>query len=160
MSIAMDFIPFVSELKGVIECLAEGDIACAVAEAMPGPSSRKVSKSSEAVEDAVSSAVTKKPGAMVGKRLGHTLTKHGAENTDQLKEAKGSGRPVGQWLDNDAAEHFIAERLDDLKNGAKTFDLPPGLGRIIHPDGTFTVATKARLVPSGSGVKTAYPSLE
>lgn len=29
--------------------------------------------------------------------------------------------------------------------------------RIVHPDGTFSSATHAVLVPSGSGVKTAYP---
>jgi hypothetical protein len=97
-------------------------------------------------------------GAMAGRRVGHTFSKHGAQNTDQLlKEAAGSGREVGQWLDNQAAQEFISQHLDQLKNGAQTFDLPPGLGRVIHPDGTFTVAQKARLVPSGNGVKTAYP---
>jgi hypothetical protein len=100
-------------------------------------------------------------GAGIAFRLGHTFTKHGAQNTAQLlKEAAGSGRAVGQWLDNAAAERFIAERLGDLKNGARTFDLPPGLGRVINPDGTFAAANKARLVPSGSGVKTAFPLIE
>jgi RHS repeat-associated protein len=76
------------------------------------------------------------PRPMAGRRLGHTFTKHGAANTKQLiMEAKGSGRSVGQWVDEAAAEKFIAERLGELKNGAKTFDLPEGLGRIIHPDG-------------------------
>jgi hypothetical protein len=98
---------------------------------------------------------------MAGRRLGHTFTKHGAENTSALlKEAAGSGRPVGQWLDNAAAERFIAEHLGELKNGARTFDLPAGMGRVVNPDGTFSVATKARLVPSGSGVKTAFPLIE
>ncbi len=97
-------------------------------------------------------------GPMAGRRVGHTFTKHGAQNTEQLlKQAAGSGRPVGQWLDNAAAERFIAERVGQLRNGARTFDLPKGLGRIVNPDGTFSAATKARLVPSSSGVKTAYP---
>jgi RHS repeat-associated protein len=100
-------------------------------------------------------------GAMAGRRLGHTFTKHGADNTAQLlKEAAGSGKPVGQWLDNAKAEQFIADRLGQLKNGARTFDLPQGLGRVVNPDGTFSAATKARLVPSGSGVKTAFPLIE
>jgi hypothetical protein len=100
-------------------------------------------------------------GAMAGRRLGHTFTKHGAENTAQLlKEAAGSGKPVGQWLNNAKAEQFIADRLGQLKNGARTFDLPEGLGRVVNPDGTFSAATKARLVPSGSGVKTAFPLIE
>jgi hypothetical protein len=102
-----------------------------------------------------------KTGAMAGRRLGHTFTKHGAENTAQLlKEAAGSGKPVGQWLDNARAEQFIADRLGQLKDGARTFDLPKGLGRVVNPDGTFSAATKARLVPSGSGVKTAFPLIE
>ena len=97
-------------------------------------------------------------GAMVGKKIGHTFTKHGSANTEQLlQQAKNSGMPVGQWLDNAAAEKFIAEHLGELSQGAKVFDLPEGLGRIINPDGTFTAATKAKLVPSGSGVKTAFP---
>lgn len=100
-------------------------------------------------------------GALAGRRLGHTFAKHGAENTAQLlKQAAGSGKPVGQWLNNAAAERFIAERLGQLKNGAQTFDLPPGLGRVVNPNGTFSAASKARLVPSGSGVKTAFPLIE
>ena len=55
-------------------------------------------------------------------------------------------------------EAFIASHLDELANGAKTFDLPQGFGRQILPDGTFLPATKVRLVPSKSGVKTAFPT--
>ena len=69
-----------------------------------------------------------KSGAMDGRRVGHTFTKHGSGNTQQLlKEAAGSGKPVGQWLDDAAAEQFIAERIGQLSQGARTFDLPPGL---------------------------------
>jgi RHS repeat-associated protein len=101
------------------------------------------------------------PLPMAGRKLGHTFTKHGMENTNQLlKEAEATGKPVGQWLDDAAAEEFIASHIDELKNGAKTFDLPEGLGRMVNPDGSFSAATKARLVPSGSGVKTAYPITE
>lgn len=100
-------------------------------------------------------------GPMAGRRLGHTFTKHGMGNTDNLvKEARGSGKPVGQWLDDAAAERFIADHVDELSHGTITVDLPPGLGRVVNPDGTFTAATRARLVPSGNGVKTAYPVLE
>ena len=56
-----------------------------------------------------------------------------------------------------AAEEFIFNNLDKTKNGTVTIKLPPGLGRIINPDGSFSPATHARLVPSGAGVKTAYP---
>ncbi|WP_422350083.1 DUF6443 domain-containing protein [Flagellimonas sp.] len=102
--------------------------------------------------------VVVKPMTMKGKTIKHTFTKHGSQNTDQLiKQAKGSGNPQGQWLDNVAAEDFIARNLDKTKNGSVTIEIPEGLGRVVNPDGTFTPATHARLVPSGSGVKTAYP---
>jgi hypothetical protein len=66
----------------------------------------------------------------------------------------------GQWLDDVAAEKFIAQRLDQLKNGAKTFKLPSGMGRMVNPDSTFSPATHVRLVPSKTGVKTAFPKIE
>lgn len=97
-------------------------------------------------------------GGMRGKTIKHTFSKHGSTNTEQLiLQAKNSGKPQGQWLDDAAAEEFIANNLSKLQNGAKNIELPQGLGRVINPDGTFTNATHARLVPSGSGVKTAYP---
>ena len=98
---------------------------------------------------------------MQGKRVGHTFTKHGSHNTHELTmEATNSGRPVGQWLDDAAAEQFIAGKLPELSQGAKTFDLPPGFGRQINPDGTFSPANRVTLVPSKTGVKTAYPFTE
>ena len=88
-------------------------------------------------------------GPLRGSRVGHTFTKHGSHNTLELiLEAVNSGRPVGQWLDDDEAERFIASKLPDLAQGSLTFDLPPGLGCQINPDGTIVPATKARLVPS------------
>jgi RHS repeat-associated protein len=97
-------------------------------------------------------------GAMDGKRLGHTFTKHGIENTNQLQlQAENSGIAQGQWIDNLAAEQIIFDNLGNLKNGAINVPIPEGVGRVINPDGTISPATHARLVPSGSGVKTAYP---
>ncbi|MGH2667499.1 pre-toxin TG domain-containing protein, partial [Flavobacterium sp.] len=104
------------------------------------------------------SAVYEPTGSMVGKKVGHTFSKHGSNNTFELvQQAKGSNSPQGQWLNDAAAEEFISSHLADLKNGAENFDLPEGLGRVVNPDGTFTPATQARLVPSKSGVLTAYP---
>ena len=100
-------------------------------------------------------------GPLRGKRVGHTFAKHGSHNTHELTaEAMNSGRPVGQWLNDSAAERFIAAKLAELTQGTRTFDLPPGLGRQIHPDGTDSPATKATIVPSKTGVKTAYPFAE
>ncbi len=91
-------------------------------------------------------------------RIKHTFDKHGSHKTHQLQmEAKNKGHSLGQWIDNSAAEDFIAKNLNKTKNGTITVELPEGLGRIVHPDGTFTPATHATLVPSKSGVKTAYP---
>lgn len=98
---------------------------------------------------------------MQGRLIGHTFTKHGSHNGYELTmEATNSGRPVGQWLDDSAAEEFIAGKLHELSQGAKTFDLPPGLGRQINPDGSFSPANKVTLVPKKTGVKTAYPFTE
>lgn len=100
-------------------------------------------------------------GAMMGKRIGHTFTKHGSHNTNELTlQAKNSGIAQGQWLDDVAAESFIASNLGALKNGAKTIPLTEGLGRVINPDGSHNPAKYARLVPSKSGVITAYPTNE
>jgi hypothetical protein len=100
-------------------------------------------------------------GSMAGKKIGHTFTKHGSHNTHELAmEARNSGRPVGQWTNDAAAEAFIGSKLPELTQGAKTVDLPPGIGRMLTPDGGFIPANKARLVPSGSGVKTSFPFFE
>ena len=101
---------------------------------------------------------TQLPNPMKGKKLGHTFSKHGSQNTKQLtKQAEGSGSPQGQWIDNGAAEKIISDNLNNLSNGAITVPIPKGVGRVINPDGSYTPATHARLVPSSSGVKTAYP---
>ena len=100
-------------------------------------------------------------GSMKGKAYGHTWSKHGSHNTHELlMEAQKSKRAVGQWLDDAAAEEFIASKLPELKQGAQTFDLPAGLGRQINPDGTWSPANKVRLVPSRTGVSTAWPFAE
>lgn len=97
-------------------------------------------------------------GPLKGKRVGHTFKDHGSHNTDELiKKAKGGNAPQGQWLDDAAAEELIADNLKNLKNGTITIEIPPGLGRSIQPDGSFMEASRAVLVPSKSGVKTAYP---
>ena len=98
---------------------------------------------------------------MAGRRIGHTFTKHGQNNTDELKrKARGSGVAQGQWTDDPAAEEWIADNLGELKNGTRVLPLPPGLGRLVLPDGSFEDAFWAKLVPSGTGVKTAFPVTE
>lgn len=78
--------------------------------------------------------------------------------TAQLqREAAATGRSLGQWTDDLGAEKFVADHLGELTQGTKTIPLPKGLGRMVNPDGTFSPATNATLVPSKSGVKTAFP---
>jgi len=82
--------------------------------------------------------------------------------TDFLtNRASGSGVAQGQFLDNQAAASFINDNLDQLSNGAVSIPMPEGFpARIINPDGTFSTPTHIRLVPSGAGVKTAYPEIK
>jgi hypothetical protein len=93
------------------------------------------------------------------KTFGHTFTTHGEEMTNFLtNRAQGSGMPQGQFLHNQKAALFILENLDKTKNGAVSLEMPYGFpARIIHPDGSFSTPSKIKLVPSGNGVKTAYP---
>jgi hypothetical protein len=103
-----------------------------------------------------------KSGPMIGKEIGHTYSKHGSHNTNQLLyEAVNSGRPVSQWIDDIAAEDFIARHINQLGNGAKDIPIPSSvakIGRIFKGgDGEIVKATHFRLVPSGNGVSTAYP---
>jgi hypothetical protein len=61
-------------------------------------------------------------------------------------------------LDNQKAAQFILDNVDKVKNGAINIPIPKDFpARIIMPDETFKAATHIRLVPSGGGVKTAYP---
>jgi len=59
-------------------------------------------------------------------------------------------------VDDSGAEQFIAGKLSELSQGAKIFEIPAGLGREINADGTYSTANRVLLVPSKSGVKTAY----
>lgn len=80
------------------------------------------------------------------KQFGHTFSTHGAgaKNTKSLTDrARSTGNNQGQWLDNQKAAEFINSK-GKIKE-ATTFDLPPGMGQ------------KVIIVPSASGVKTAYP---
>lgn len=94
-------------------------------------------------------------------RFGHAFTTHGQDATDFLtKRAAGSGMPQGQFLDDQAAARFILENVAKTKGGPVSLPIPKGLpARVIMPDGSLGVPTTIRLVPSGKGVKTAYPEL-
>lgn len=101
-------------------------------------------------------------GPMIGKKIGHTFSKHGSHNTKQLLYQSVNGTvPNGQWLDDVAAEDFIARHLDQLGQGTRDIPLPAsvrGIGRVFkNGDGQIIEATHIRLVPSGTGVDTAFP---
>jgi hypothetical protein len=92
-------------------------------------------------------------------KFGHTFEKHGQNATEFLtKRAVGTGKPVGQFLDDQAAARLIQEHIGKLGNGA--ISVPVGKdfpARVIMPDGSYKPASTVRIVPSGNGVKTAYP---
>lgn len=95
-------------------------------------------------------------------RFGHTFINHGEEATNFLtNRAKGSGMAQGQFLDNQKAAQFIIDNLDKTTKGAVSIPIPKNFpARVIMPDGSFKAASHIRLVPSGSGVKTAYPLIQ
>ena len=93
-------------------------------------------------------------------RFGHTFTEHGANTNVEYLEyrAKGSGNPIGQFLDDQAAARFIEENIKKTANGAVTLPIPENIpARIFLPDGSTIAPQGIHLVPGGGGVKTAYP---
>jgi RHS repeat-associated protein len=91
--------------------------------------------------------------------FGHTFITHGENTTNfLLNRAKGSGAAQGQFLNNQAAAKFILENINKTTHGAVNIPVPKNFpARVIMPDGTFKAATHIRIIPSGNGVKTAYP---
>ncbi|HGG64346.1 MAG TPA: hypothetical protein ENK34_07185 [Rhodobacteraceae bacterium] len=100
--------------------------------------------------------------AISKRKFNHIFTNHGQDATNFiLHRAAGSGKPMGQFLDDQAAARFIIANLDKLHNGAKKLPIPDGFpARIVYPDGTFGPARSITLVPSRHGVTTAYPNWE
>jgi len=94
------------------------------------------------------------------REFGHTFSRHGAGSslTNRLRgRAGGTGQPQGQWLDNPRAAEFL-EGFEGQITAPTRVELPPGMGQVIHPDGSITEATHALLVPRpGGGFRTAYP---
>ncbi len=96
------------------------------------------------------------------RKFNHTFLRHGQDATNFiLHRAAGSGNPMGQFLDDQAAARFIMANLDKLHNGARNLPIPDGFPAIIvYPNGTFGPARSITLVPSRHGVTTAYPNWE
>jgi hypothetical protein len=92
-------------------------------------------------------------------RFGHTFVKHGEDATTySIRRAKSSGVARGQLLDNQRAAQFILDNASKIANGATNVPIPKSFpAHVIMPDGTFKAATHLCIVPSGKGVKTAYP---
>lgn len=93
------------------------------------------------------------------KEFGHTFKTHGsgAKNTKSLTDrARSTGNNQGQWIDNTKAAEYL-KSLGDIK-GTTTVTIPEGLGQVITSIGEIVPATKAIVVPSATGIKTAYPT--
>jgi len=69
--------------------------------------------------------------------------------------ARSTGDNQGQWLDNQKAADFLNSKGEITE--VTTLDLPAGMGQVITPTGEIIDATKVIVVPSASGIKTAYP---
>ncbi|WP_312271803.1 RHS repeat-associated core domain-containing protein, partial [Pseudomonas sp.] len=91
------------------------------------------------------------------KLFGHAFTKHGQNNTEFLKRrSQAMNRPNGQWLDDSAAAEFVAGIKEP---GTVVVELPKNVpARLVNPDGTFTLISKATIVRKGNGkLITAFP---
>ncbi|SFR69527.1 RHS repeat-associated core domain-containing protein [Anaeromicropila populeti] len=94
------------------------------------------------------------------KQFGHTFSTHGsgAKNTKSLIDrSRSTGNNQGQWLNNQRAAEFL-EFLGNITEPI-TVSIPKGLGQVITPTGNIVPATKAIVVPSATGIKTAFPIL-
>ena len=111
------------------------------------------------LDEPLTVSASKNPILLSKSKFGHTFTKHGQNATKFLmNRAKGSGMMQGQFLNDQKAAQFILNNTDKLGNGAINLPIPKGFpARVILPNGSFSPATHIRLVPSGKGVKTAYP---
>ncbi len=100
-------------------------------------------------------------GVLSKARFGHTFTTHGERATEFLVgRARGSGRPQGQFLNDQVAASFIEANIDKVASGTASIPVPLDFpARMIMPDGSFQRPKAIRLVPGGKGVKTAYPEL-
>lgn len=93
------------------------------------------------------------------KRFGHTFKTHGAgaKNTRSLMDrARSTGKPQGQWLDNDSAATFLSDL--DIQRPV-SIRIPEGLGQVIRPNGSVVQATWAKVIPGPHGIRTAFPIL-
>ncbi|MFI6939412.1 polymorphic toxin-type HINT domain-containing protein [Streptomyces sp. NPDC050418] len=94
------------------------------------------------------------------KTWGHTFKTHGsgAKKTKALKDrARSTGKPQGQWLDDDAAAEFL-RGLHVEGAGPRSVRIPDGLGQLIMPDGSIVQARVATIVPNRDGLyKTGFP---
>jgi len=91
------------------------------------------------------------------KQFGHTFSRHGegAKNTENLLgRAKGTGGDQGQWINNAKAAEVLSKFTVDKITEVR---IPEGVGQVIKADGSIVSAEWARIMPSATGVKTAYP---
>lgn len=94
-----------------------------------------------------------------GKQFGHTFSEHGSKRPLQqlIDRARGGNTPQGQWLDNEKAANLLGRY--GKTNGVTDIRIPPGLGRVIMPNGSILEASWARIVPGSNGIRTAFPIL-
>ena len=92
------------------------------------------------------------------KFFGHSFLRHGAGKKVTLKltgRAARTGVPQGQWLDNEMAARLLQDYHGD--GPFSILKIPDGLGQVVRPDGTVVPATRAVVIPTSNGIKTAFP---
>ena len=91
------------------------------------------------------------------KQFGHTFLRHGSKRPirELIDRARSLG-PQGRWLDNQKAADFLSQSLGNLPE-VGDFELPPGLGEIVNADGSIVPAVRVRIVPSATGLTSAFP---
>jgi RHS repeat-associated protein len=124
-----------------------------------GASSKGAKKFGEKIVTNTAKTNTQATIQLTKSKFGHTFARHGEDATSFLvNRAKGSGMAQGQFLDNQKAAKFIMDNVGKTTKGAVNIPIPKGFpARVIMPDGSFKAASHIRLIPGGSGVKTAYP---
>ncbi len=91
------------------------------------------------------------------KQFGHTFTEHGSKRAlQELADRARALGPQGRWVDNEEAAQFLSQ-FEGKLTGPTTVALPPGIGQIVNADGSVASAARATLVPSPTGLRTAYP---
>ncbi|UUC47161.1 hypothetical protein [Flavobacterium cerinum] len=99
------------------------------------------------------------------KTFGHAFLRHGKKRfTNLIDRANTLKIPQGVWMDDAKAAELIKQNWRNFVVGENIIDIPPGLGKVILPDGrVIENVIKAVVVKNPKGatnlINTAYPKI-